>query len=225
MEELQDNILRVLDVTKKRFITQQEAWNELTELELITKKQNKNDFLISYLTLPLMYKTVFLKIVDNKYYLYFNEKDIIDDKTVIIFDELQFSPYELTNIIVKKKLLPNSEIIDSEGNTVQHYIIICGLDFVKYTTNINDLWIKNKNGDTPYDITSKNEKLNMNIFVICTIERRNNEIRGLLEDLTYETESNAEIISLIKQPLTKNKFDYRIIYVVLIALIIKFFFF
>ena len=235
MEELQDYIVRVLDLSESGIITQQETWNKLIDLELINisnpiKTQKiKEDFLIAFLTIPSNYNDIYLKIINNRYFLMTQKEFNLSVKnTDEVPHELVLEPPKFVKTIINN--IDKNDIIDEDNNTVLHYISKNNLTELLNTDLIDnfDYKLQNKDGKTPLELGDENTQKVLNHCIITSLE---NKIRFLEEDVkcisTRITNINNNVTFL--KNLKYSKYSYYIISKYLITFFIgivfcKFFF-
>ena len=211
INELQDNILRVLDIEPTKIITQQSAWDMLISLDLINikdpvkTKQIKEQFLIAFLTMPSNYNNVFLKVRNNKYYLM---SDISAFGQTIVHNnnydnDIVLEKDELCKVLINDCLL-DDKIIDNNGNTVLHYLANEGkLDLLQECLNKQDdsLCLKNSKGLTPFDVGDSNSKKTIQKYLFAKLEKQNKELELLLQRVMNELKDRQEELAILRKPV------------------------
>lgn len=204
MEDLQDNILRVLDTTASGYISQQDAWNTLIELDLIDDSMDKEYFLQAYLKIVKNYNEIDLEIVDTVYYL---KKTNCEPKQCEV--SIYLPVEKLINFIVENKLIPFSTVIGSNGDTVMHYIVLCKNKAGIEDAKIGDVLIKNTTGKTPLDYISTNEK-EILFEIIEKLHYTNKDLETNLIKINDKLQHNIKCVEYISKKF-ESPFKYYII--------------
>jgi hypothetical protein len=216
MEDLQDNIVRVLDTSVSGCISQQDAWDTLIDLDLIDNTMDKEYFIKTYLKVIKEYNEIDLQIVDTVYYL---KKNNCELKTCEV--SIYLPVEKLINFIVENELIPFSTVIGSNGDTVMHYIVLCKNKTGIEDAEIGDFLIKNNDGKTPLDYVSINEKeiLTEIIEKLCD---RNDKLEHDIKEIQNELYLNKNCLKFISKKF-ESPFKYYIISFIL-GMMVKFLF-
>jgi len=218
INELQDNILRVLDLEPTKIITQQSAWDMLISLDLINikdpvkTKQTKEHFLIAFLTMSSTYNNVFLKVRNNKYYLMSDisafGQTIVNNNNYL--DDIVLEKDELCKVLINDDCLLDDKIIDNDGNTVLHYLANEGkLDLLEKCLNKQDdsLCLKNSKGLTPFDVGDSNSKKTIQKHLFAKLDKQNKELELLLQRVMKELKDRQDELAILRKPVDYNYYN------------------
>jgi hypothetical protein len=221
-ESLQDNILRVLDLSKTGMVTQYEVWDKLISLDLINiknpyeTKQLQKEFLNAFLSMPSTYNDIYLKIRDNVYFLSSDFQktnfNIIEDENVNTkkAEELSFLKNDLIKVFTTYKYIPEDGIIDKDENTVLHYLAEthnCNLlkEVLSLKFNI-DTERKNKYGKTVFDVSTSQCKNIICQHELKQIDTKYDELKRTIDGLCIDLQKLNSKSSFIKS-ITCEKYS------------------
>lgn len=219
MDDLQDNIIRVLDFSETQCITQQEAWDTLITLELIDSSMDKDYFLEAYLKIIKEYNDIYLEIVDNRYYL--KKKVNFTPKINNVF--FSFSMDKLTEFIVKTGFIPFDTILSQDGNTVTHYIVIYKNEEGIKKAKVSDFLITNQHGLSSLDYLGDS---NTSIFkeIISKLNKDNDELKVQVNSITKQLNTSNKCIKFLRSKFetpVKHYITYAIIFSILVKFLIN----
>lgn len=216
MEDLQDNIIRVLDLSETGYITQQEAWDRLNELEIIEPTMDKDFFLCSYLKIVNNYNDIYLQIIDNVYYL---KKTNCTPKFCEV--SLFLSIEQLINLIVNNEIVSFDTVIGANGDTVTHYIVLLkNLSGIEKAT-VSDFLITNNIGKSPLDNLSSTDTILKSI--ITKLDTTNQNLKQELTKVNVQLSTNIKCVKYLKSKYQIPQW-YYIIVSVFFGIMVKFLF-
>jgi len=230
MEALQDDILRVLDLSEKKYISQQEAWNHLVSLKILNPYESRNlkeKFLMAFLTMPSNYNNVYLVLRNSRYYLTSELSSFVDKSNYEPQIDLTLPKSTLLNLITENNCLATTDIIDDNGNTVLHGV--CELQDSTLlekvlSRSINyDLTKYNNQGKSILDLADKKCKEILTNHILEKIYLRNHEISKMITELTKElNQQNKHLQLVVKQSNSYVRYTYiGVIFFAFIGILFK----